>query len=99
MRHTIRLFENTISSFARELRYTVRGLKPSRGFTATVVFTLMLGIGTKTAVFSVVDGMLFRALTYRDADRLVRWDGGNNSSKQSGCRSAISSVATFRPSH
>jgi putative ABC transport system permease protein len=54
-----------------DLRYALRGFRRSLGFTITVIATLALGIGATTAVFSVVDRILFRALPYGDADRLV----------------------------
>jgi putative ABC transport system permease protein len=55
----------------QDVRYALRGFRRSPVFTITVVVTLMLGIGATTAVFSVVDRILFRALPYAHADRLV----------------------------
>jgi len=55
----------------QDLRYALRGFRRNPLFTISVVLTLALGIGTTTAVFSVVDRILFRALPYADADRIV----------------------------
>src|SRR5690242_16696466 len=55
----------------RELRLAARALARARGFAALTVLTLALGIGATTAIFSVVHGVLLRALPYRDPDRIV----------------------------
>ena len=54
-----------------DLRFAVRSLRRSRTFAATAILTLAVGIGASTAVFSVVDLLLFRSLPYPHADRLV----------------------------
>src|SRR4051794_29868467 len=53
-----------------DLRYALRLLRQSPGFSATVVVTLALGIGANTALFSVIDALLFKALPYPFPDRL-----------------------------
>ncbi len=56
---------------AQDFRLAFRRLLKTPGFTLTVVLTLALGIGAVTAVFSLVEGILLRALPFRDPDRLV----------------------------
>ena len=55
----------------QDVRYSLRGFRRNPVFTFTIVMTFMLGIGATTAVFSVVDRILFRPLPYANADRLV----------------------------
>jgi hypothetical protein len=54
-----------------ELRYAVRQLRRSLGFTVTAVLTLALGIGATTAIFSAVYGLLLKSLPFQDAGRIV----------------------------
>ena len=54
-----------------EIAHAVRALLRRPGFTAVVVLTLALGIGANTAIFSVVDTVLLRALPYPNAGRLA----------------------------
>ena len=55
----------------RDLRYAARALRHNLGFALVVVATFALAIGMNTAVFGVVNAVLFRALPYPDSDRLV----------------------------
>jgi putative ABC transport system permease protein len=61
-----------VSAFWKDLRYAVRMLAKSPGFTAAAGICLALGIGGTSAIFSVVHAVLLRPLGYRDPGRLVR---------------------------
>ena len=60
-----------LGTVLQDIRYALRGFRRNPVFTVTVIATLGLGIGATTAVFSVVDRILFRSLPYDHADRLV----------------------------
>jgi predicted permease len=60
-----------LETHLQDVRYALRGFRSNPVFTVTIIATLMLGIGATTAVFSVVDRILFRPLPYADAGRLV----------------------------
>ena len=60
-----------LESLLADFKFTLRRLRKSPGFAATVLLTLAIGIGANTAVFSVVDGVLLKPLSYPQANQLV----------------------------
>jgi predicted permease len=60
-----------VETVAQDIRYTVRILRKSLGFTATSVAVLALGIGGNTAMFSVLHAVLFRPLPYQSPEQLA----------------------------
>jgi predicted permease len=61
-----------MDTLRRNVRYAVRSLARTPGFTLTVIVTLAVAIGANSATFSAIDGVLLRPLPYPEADRLVR---------------------------
>jgi predicted permease len=61
-----------MDSLLRDLRYGLRRVISAPGFTATAILTLALGIGANVAIFTVVNAVLIRPLTFPNPDRLVR---------------------------
>jgi predicted permease len=74
-----KVFENTwrnnsfvsVEKIIRDLRYAFRTLRRSPGYTLMAIFTLALGIGANTAIFTVIDGVLLRPLPYGNPQQIV----------------------------
>ena len=60
-----------MSTFTQDLRYAVRMLMKSPGFAVVAIVTIALGIGTNTALFSVVNGVLLNPLPYPHSEQLT----------------------------
>ena len=81
-----------IEELVRDLRYGLRALKRAPGFSFVVLLTLTLGIGANSAIFSVVRGVLLRALPYASPERLVMvWE----TDRDSGTRSESASIPDY----
>jgi putative ABC transport system permease protein len=60
-----------METLRQDMRYALRTLAKSPGFTIVAILTLALGIGASTAIFSVIDNILMEPFPYRDAGRLM----------------------------
>jgi len=66
----------------KDIRFALRTLLKRPGFTVVVILVLSLGIGSTTAIFSIVDALLLRSLPYPHADRLVQLREVNEKGRQ-----------------
>jgi predicted permease len=64
-------WENVLGGAFQEIRYTLRRLRATPGFTLMAIATLALGLGATTSIFSVINGVLLRPLPYADSERLI----------------------------
>ncbi|MGH9720692.1 MAG: ABC transporter permease, partial [Bryobacteraceae bacterium] len=79
-------------TLAQDVRYALRTLRRDAGFFVAAVLIIGLGIGANTAIFSVVNALLFRPLQFQGADRLV-WIA--NTGGDGGLSSVTSRVANY----
>jgi predicted permease len=90
---------NFIDDSLRDLRYAGRSLCRSPGFAALAVLIMALGIGANTAVFSVVNAVLLKPLSYRDPDRIVTLTGSLTKGESSTALSKQVSIPDFQDWH
>ena len=63
--------QRLVESVARDVAYALRVLRKSPGFTTAVVFSLALGIGANTAIFTLMDAVMWRMLPVKDPEGLL----------------------------
>ena len=80
----------------QDVKYGMRSLRRSPGYTLAAVVTLGLGIGANTAIFGVVNGVLLHPLPYQDSDRLIRINQDLPLNHRSNVGVAIAEVWDYR---
>src|SRR6266851_7837900 len=83
-----------LDNLKQDIHYTVRSFRRDAGFFATAVLIIGLGVGANTAIFSVVNALLFRPLQFQSSDRLV-WIA-NTGTGLSGVTSRVANYQDWR---
>src|SRR6204780_1891199 len=81
-----------MGAFYDDLRYSLRMLIANPAFTLTAIAALALGIGVNTAIFTVVETVLLKLLTYPEPDRLVQF-----MTTFPDCNGTVASPVNFNP--
>src|SRR6202162_1613787 len=66
-----------METLLKDIRYGIRSLLKRPGFTVVALITLALGIGANSAMFTVVNAVLLRPLSYPESDRIMLFEGVN----------------------
>src|SRR5580693_8707661 len=82
----------------QDLRYTLRTLRRDAGFAVIAILILGVGVGSNTAIFSVLNTLLIRSLPFRDPGRLV-WIANKGNSGLSVATSRVNNFIALRKSN
>ena len=82
-------------NFAKDLRYAGRTLRQNPGFAFVAVFSLALGIGVNTAIFSLIDALLLKSLPVKDPSRLVLLSDPTSAGVSIGTQTGIRNLFTY----
>src|SRR5262249_51481926 len=91
-----------VYSYMRRIRYAIRSLSNAPLLSLVVIFSLALGVGANTSIFSLMHQMILQSLPVSHPEQLVmvtsraEWKGGSNSTNDSGGMDYIFSVRLFR---
>src|SRR2546430_163942 len=88
---------NWIQDLVQDLRFGLRTLRKSPGFTAVVVVTLALGIGANTAIFTLIDSVMLKSLPVANPKQLYRLGDNNNCCVMVGTQNGGSFVLYSHP--
>src|ERR1700675_1690682 len=66
-----------LDALFQDVRYAIRGLRSSAGFSAAAILSLALGIGANTAIFSLIDAVILKSLPVRHPEELLQVMMGN----------------------
>ncbi|HZJ46033.1 MAG TPA: ABC transporter permease [Pyrinomonadaceae bacterium] len=94
--YDVTMIRNIMGSLRKDIRYGMRGMLKHPGFTLIAILTLALGIGANTAMFTVVNAVLLRPLSFPESDKLVWLEGVNPQKGITSSNMSVPDLADWR---